>query len=140
VPDLAISGQISANAAIQADLTAKIAAFDRTLEGFVTVELAMKEAVNVALSASAAVSAALMAAVQAALGPLSAYASLAAQLAAPGAHAFTYEGQLSAMGTELDAATPAAGVAGSADVRGVLVFVESTNTAAVAGLEAAFAL
>src|SRR5690606_7674490 len=71
VPDLAISGQISANAAIQADLTAKIAAFDRTLEGFVTVELAMREAVNVALSASAAVSAALMAAVQAALGPLS---------------------------------------------------------------------
>lgn len=138
IPDIAISGQITANAAIQADLTMKIAAMDAELAGFVAVEGAMQSAINVALSASASVSAALSLAANAVVGALTAYLNISAKISAPGAHVIVYDGPLASVGASLGAVLPSTGIAGSANVKLVSVIVEASNLSALIGLEAAF--
>lgn len=77
-------------------------------------------------------------AAQDALVGVVAYVEQISQLAASGIHALWYQGQLSSLGSEVDAALPETGLSGSTVVAGPLLVVDTANTAGLAALEAVF--
>jgi len=74
------------------------------------------------------------------LGALVAYSEMASALLNSGVHAFGYTGALSSLGGELDAATPATSVSGSATIGGVILFAKTSDGATLAALNDVFGI
>lgn len=74
------------------------------------------------------------------LGALVAYSEMASALLNSGVHAFGYTGALSSLGSELDAATPATAVSGSATIGGVILLAKTSDGATVATLNNVFGI
>lgn len=123
VPEIAIAGSVSANAAIAAELKAKIAAFDLVL--------------GVLLS----INAALLAVIQILLGPINATASVAVALTAgvgpAGIALYAVDGTAAGLGAQITTALSGGitgGTGGSAAVNALLLVTESSDTYAAMGV------
>lgn len=148
LPTVQLTGQITASAAIAAQLSLKIEAVDIQLVALDSVAASIgaqaslidqvRAAVQAQVSAILLIQVAIAAALSAVTGALAAYAAMAPQLATAGAYVFLYTGALSGLGAALDAVTPASGLSGATVVRASLVLVQTSDTAAVTALNAVF--
>jgi hypothetical protein len=84
------------------------------------------------------VSSALSAANAATLGAMVTYTTMLSGLANSGVHAFWYDGPISNLGSELDAASGASGVFGSATIGGPILFCKTADATTLATLETIF--
>jgi hypothetical protein len=136
-PDLAISGQLAATAAIAAQMGLKIEAIDVQLAALDSIVAA----VNGFLSIVAAVQAALNAAIAGVAAALAAFLDLAAKLdGAAGAHCFVFDGDLGDLGAAIDAVSGDAGIGAAVPVRVPFVVVRADDASTVEGLEAVYRL
>lgn len=134
LPVVQLGLQVDANLAISAGLGLKIGAIDLQLEALVSINVALTVVVQALLSIQGALSAA----ISAVLSALSLYASMTLTLAVPGAYLFLYTGTLSGTGAGFDAVSSLTGLPGSTVVRVPIIVVDTSDTAAVASLNAVF--
>jgi hypothetical protein len=121
IPSIALDAQISASLAIQANLEAKIAAFDLALEALVVIANA------------------LLAIVAAALPVLSLSAAITSHLGATGAYTYTYDGAITGMGASIEAEVLATtGLPGASVIKSPLVVVYSGNVSGTAAVQAIY--
>lgn len=127
LPQVALTAQVAANAAVSLALAAKIAAVDLQLAALLSIS-ALLLACSVALAAVAA----------AALGAANTYAEFRAYLDTPGAYALTYTGPLGGLGAAVDAVTPSTGLAAGESVVVTIQIVRTASAAAVTARNALF--
>lgn len=116
----------------QAQLAALDAEFDTATNGMTYIGDALAKVTEV--------SSALYAANAATLGALANYTAMLSGLANSGVHAFGYTGAIGSLGAELDAATPASGVSGGAEIGGVILFAKTADATTLSTLESIFGL
>lgn len=126
-PTALLDAQISANAALGVQFTADIGSIDIQLSALLDIS-ALLTACSVAIAAALAAAAA----------GIASYTSMSATLNTAGAHAFLYTGQLSGLGSGLDAVTPSSGIAASDSVQVTVQVVRQASTAAIAAQNAVF--
>jgi hypothetical protein len=135
VPTVALNAQLGANVAIQAGLTAKIAAVDLQLIALDTISAALTAAAN----AVAAIQAAFNAAISSILSALALTVSVPGLLAAGGIGCFLYTGPLSGLGVAIDAVAPGdTGIGGGTNVRVPVLICDAGNAPGVSGMQAVF--
>ncbi len=127
-----IAGVTAGVASIQSQINGMVSELDDMTNGMTYL--------GDALAKIGEVTSALTAANAATLGALVVYTEMLSGLANSGVHAFGYTGAISALGSELDAATPASGVFGPATIGGVILFAETADATTLAVLEDIFGL
>lgn len=79
-------------------------------------------------------------ALDATLGALAGYLDQMSQLLNSGVHVVSYNGQLSSLGSEVDAVLPGTGIGGSTFVAGPILIVKTADTATLSALNSVFGL
>lgn len=127
LPQVALTTQIAANAAVAASLTAKIAAVDTQLAALLSIS-ALLAACSVALAAVAA----------AAMSAVTTYQRFKAYLETAGAYAFVYTGAFSDTWSALSTVAASSGISSSDSVQVTVQVVRSASAAAAAAHTAIF--
>lgn len=118
------------------DLGNKVSGFQDDIEDLTSVSNLTSEG----LGALQNIKNAIDTANQEALAGVTAYAEQLSQLAASGIHAIWYSGQLSSLGSEVDAILPDTGIGASTFVTGPILVVDTANSGALSALQAIFGI